>query len=121
MAAQMGFDTATATIGAGTALSAAVNLGVGRVRGIQMPGVWTAAVLTFQVSLDGTNFFELIDARPTIGYVYTTGLAVAITQFVCIDPVLFDGVPIIKIRSGTLAAAVNQGVAATLTVALRLT
>jgi hypothetical protein len=120
MAATMGLDTTTAVIGAGTALSAAVNLGVGRIRGIQMPGVWTAAVLTFQVSVDGTNFFELIDDRPSIGYVYTSGYAVTVSQFLCIDPVLFDGVPIIKIRSGTAASAVNQVAAATLTLALRL-
>jgi hypothetical protein len=120
MAAQMGFDTAVATIAAGASLSGAVPLGVGRVRGILMPGVWTAAAISFQVSIDGTTFVELIDDRPTIAYVYTAGYAVAASQFLAIDPVLFDGTLLVKVRSGVAATPVNQVAQALVTLALRL-
>ena len=56
MAAQIGLETISVTIANGTSLSAAVNLGSGKLRGIALPAAWTAAVLSFQVSLDGTTF-----------------------------------------------------------------
>jgi hypothetical protein len=120
MAAQIGLETVSATIQSGQSLSAAVSLGAGRIRGILLPSVWTAAVLTFQISLDGTNFAELIDDRPTIGYATASGYAVAASQFLCIDPVLFEGVAVIKIRSGTSSVPVNQGQLTTLTISTRL-
>jgi len=120
MAATIGLNLVPGTIAAGQSLSGAINLGAERARGIVMPGVWTAAVITFQVSVDGTNFLELLDPRPTIGYSSSAGYTVAVSQYVVLDPVIFDGVNIIKIRSGTSGSPVNQIAQAVLNIVTRL-
>jgi hypothetical protein len=118
--AQMGFDQITATIAAAGSLSAAVNIGVGRIRGIIIPAGWAAATLSFQISLDGSAFTELIDDRPVIAYNAAVGYAVAASQYLTIDPVLFDGIAVIKLRSGPAGLPVAQAGGAALIIALRI-
>ena len=48
----------TATIANGASLSDALTLNGSQVAVIEMPASWNAAVLTFQSSLDGTNYFN---------------------------------------------------------------
>ncbi len=104
----------TAAIANGAALSPAVALGQKTLLGIVMPAAWTAAALTFQVSIDDTTFNELYDGA---------GNAVSITaaagQFVQIDPAKWRGVTAIKVRSGTSGAPVNQGQAAAIQLVTR--
>lgn len=106
----MSLSNVSVLIANGTALSAQVNLGAKMLVGIHMPASWTAAGLSFQVSPDGgTTWNEM----------QTISAAVAITaaaaQYIAVDPSTWRGANCIKVRSGTLASAVNQGADRTLT------
>lgn len=92
----------------GTSLSAAVDTGsVGnsRIIGIEMPSAWTAASMTFQVSHDGTNYFNLqTDAAEA-------SAVVAASQIIGLRGDLgsvLGRFRWVKVRSGTAGAAVNQ-------------
>jgi hypothetical protein len=52
-------STVIATIPAGQSLSNAVNVAAATSLYIITPAQWTPANLTFQFSMDGTNFFDL--------------------------------------------------------------
>ena len=107
-----------ASIPAGaTGLSDVIDLQGHVLVAIQMPSTWTAADLTFQVSLDGgTTFNNLYDSEGT-----EVALKVAASQVVAIkDPALMWHSGKIKLRSGTAALAVNQTAARTLILATRL-
>jgi len=109
-------STATATIANGASLSAAIFLGEGVLVGIQMPAAWTAADLTFQVSVDGgTTWVDLHDDG---------GAEIKITspsagEFRAMDPSNFSSAMFLKVRSGISAAAVAQGAARSLTLMTR--
>jgi len=97
-------DIQTATIANGAALSNATPLGEKTLVGIVMPAAWTAATITFQVSVDDTTFNELQDgAGNAISYTVAAG------QYIQIDPAKWRGVTNVKVRSGTLGTPVNQG------------
>lgn len=99
------FSDASTTIANGTSLSPALWMGDRLPVQIVMPAAWTAAVLTFQTSqADGAAFNDLYDD----GGNEVTVTAVP-AHAVAIDPAMFQGAPVIKIRSGTGGAAVNQG------------
>jgi len=121
MAVTIGITTINVTIANGTSLSAAVNLGAQKLRGIAMPAAWTAAALSFQVSVDGSTFIELTDPRPSgVAYAAASGMAAAASQYLTIDPVLFEGVAVLKVRSGVSGTPVNQGADRVLTLSTRL-
>jgi len=125
-------NSATVSIASGAALTAALNLdmlsGVSqddnvvsqklgmRLGGIIMPSAWTAASLTFQVSADGTNFFDLHDK-------YDSEVAVTVTanNSYLLDLADWITFPYLKIRSGTSAAPVNQAATRSLILLLRAT
>ncbi|SHF52013.1 hypothetical protein SAMN02745157_2287 [Kaistia soli DSM 19436] len=100
----------SASIAAAGTLSGAVDLGLYRLCRIVMPASWTAAVLTFQTSPDGTNWYDLYDAG---GSEYTVqagagrGIVVPLSDFL--------GTRYLKIRSGTSGAAVAQSGGASFT------
>ncbi|MFA6280382.1 MAG: hypothetical protein WC612_06285 [Bdellovibrionales bacterium] len=105
----------TATIAAGAALSGAVNLGGLRLFGLVMPAAWTAAGITFQVSYDGgTSWSNLYDANGN-----EVSVTVAASRAIALDPVTFAAISMIKVRSGTAAAPVNQIAAAAVQLVLR--
>lgn len=63
----------TATIAIGATVSSAISLGTARLAGVLFPSDWVAADLTVQVSLDGSNYFDMYDIN---GIKYTIkGLA----------------------------------------------
>lgn len=107
-------DTVTATIAGGQSLSSAVNLGGLRLFGIVMPSAWTAAGLTFQMSPDGANWFNIYDANGN-----ELSASAAASRYIALDPVNFAPVAWIKMRSGTSATPVNQGQEGGLTLILR--
>ncbi|MEJ0062403.1 MAG: hypothetical protein WDO70_04180 [Alphaproteobacteria bacterium] len=123
---------ATATISSGASITGALNLdaisGVAeagqavsqklgmRLGGIVMPAAWTAAGLTFQVSADGTSFFDLRDKNDN-----EVTMTVSAGKAYLLDLADWVTVPWIKIRSGASASAVNQGADRTLTLLLRAT
>ncbi len=99
-----------ATIAASASLSGAVRLPPGRVLvGIVMPAAWTAAALTFQISLDeGATFQNAYIAAGT-----EVNITAAAATTIALDPATWLHAPIIKVRSGTAASAVNQAAART--------
>ena len=103
----------TATIANGASLSGAIKFGNRRLARIDMPAAWTAADLTFQGSVDGTTFSDLYDAD---GNEYTIQADASRCIIVALND--FIGLPYIKIRSGTSAAAVNQSGTRTITLGL---
>jgi len=91
------------TISNGTSLSEAENLRGYVPYGIEMPSVWTAADLTFQVSTDGTNWLNLYDDTGE----YT--LSAAASRAIGFPGAnVFTGFQYIKVRSGTSGTPVNQ-------------
>jgi hypothetical protein len=72
--------------------------------GVMLPAAWTAAVITFQVSLDNTTFVDLHDRNGEVSFP-TAGASRGLQ---C-DPAQFAGWRYLKIRSGTSATPVAQG------------
>jgi hypothetical protein len=115
-------DTVQATIAAGAALSAQVNLGKKTLVAIVMPAAWTAADLTFQSSPNGgASFGELYyaDGVSTDAAAEMQIHAPAAGQFIVLDPTKWRGVNCLTVRSGTSAAPVNQVAQAVLTLVIR--
>lgn len=103
-------ETKTATIDNGASLSGAIDLECGKLAWVAIPDTWTPANLTFQVSIDGTNYFDLYDA---FGTEYTVQAAASRVILLLLQD--FWGFRYLKIRSGISGSAVNQGGARTLT------
>lgn len=86
--------------------------------GIIVPSTWTTAVMSFAAGLteDGTFYpvYSAAGAEVVTGSI-TGGTAV----WVALDPADFAGIPWIKVRSGTSAAAVNQADGDVLTLVTR--
>lgn len=105
-------ETEAATIANGASLAAAVNLRGRVLCGVYMPAGWTAAGLSFQGSPDGATYYDIHDASGEV----TSPASVSI--YASVDPLPFYGVNFIRVRSGTSAAAVNQGAERVLTLML---
>lgn len=100
----IGITQTQITIASGTALSAAVPIGDKVPVGIAMPSGWDAASLTFQVSADGgTTWNELYDSSGN-----AVSFTVAASRYIYMDPTVWIGINMIKIRSGTSGSPVNQ-------------
>lgn len=107
----------TATIADGASLSGAVHVDGRSIVGIQMPGTWTSADLTFQVSADGATYGNVYT---TAGVELTATNGSATSRYIVLDPLNFLGANYIKVRSGTSGSAVNQsGAARALSVVVR--
>lgn len=104
--------SAAAGIANGASLSGAIDLGDQRLHRVAMPAAWTAAGLTFQASADGVTFNDLYNEA---GEYALTSTVVAASRSIVVDQAIFYGIRYLKVRSGTAAAAVNQGGARTLT------
>lgn len=97
-------DILAVQIKSGQSLSDQIDLGGLRMFRVNMPAAWTAAVVTFSVSDDGgTTWKNLRDISGNEIIVQT-----AYSDSYCVDPVLMASVKLLKIRSGTSAAPVNQ-------------
>jgi hypothetical protein len=98
----------TVTIGSGTSLSDALDLRNSNhsVVGIQMPAAWTAAVLSFEASGDGGATYAPVE-KPADGT--ELSLTVEASKYYPLAPGDLYGVQMLKLRSGTSGAAVNQG------------
>lgn len=114
MARSINRETYAATIAAGDSLSPAIAVGGLVPVGIVMPAAWTAAVLTFLVSVDDQNFYPLQDMSGEV----TAGAAAG--QYIALDPAIFIGIVSLKLRSGTASAPVAQPVDAPLTLVAKI-
>src|SRR3954454_10155280 len=100
----IGINPIPVTIANGQALSGPVALGEFVLTGIAMPAAWTAAGLSFQVSIDGgTTWLEMQSISPPISSTAPAG------QFIAIDPTLWRGINMIQVRSGPSGSPVAQG------------
>jgi hypothetical protein len=102
-------------IAAGASLSSALSVSAGQITGLYV-ATWTAAVMTFQTSVDkGTTWINLYD---------DAGNEVSVTptaaKFCALDAGTFGGITYLKCRSGTSGAAVNQVVAVTVQISSRI-
>jgi hypothetical protein len=96
--------TQTVTIAAGASLSSAsTKINGYRLVGVRTASTWDAAKLTFQVSSDGTNFFNLYSDAGEYEVSSVTG-----TAAIAVDPANFLAWNYVKVRSGTAGAATNQ-------------
>lgn len=75
---------------------------------------WDTNAMTFQGSLDGTNWFNIFNG----GTEYSLAAIVASTFF-AVDRDLFVGARYVKVRSGTSGAAANQNGDAVVTLVIR--
>lgn len=97
----------TATIANGASLSDIVDLGPeARLKAVQMPAAWTAAGMTFQVSNDGTNFFDLFSSAAEVAFTVVANQMIGLTYD---QNSFFERFRYIKVRSGTTGAPVAQG------------
>jgi hypothetical protein len=96
-----------------TGLSAAHAIGGCALSSIVMSTTWTAASLTLQASLDGTNYFDVYDEFGNEVTITTTG-----NRVVQLDPAKFAAFTHVKLRSGTGSAAVAQAATRTLKLGL---
>lgn len=104
----------TVTILSGASLSDAIYLGNRHLSGIIMPAAWTSAALTFQFSLDGTNYYNAFSL--TAELTANTTAAAANQSINIATSATFHGARYLKIRSGTAATPVVQGADRVLTV-----
>lgn len=86
-----------------TGLSPTIELGEYHLGRIDVPANWLAAGLSVQVSADNITFYEMYDAT---GLLYSLPVGASRGQLVTIAD--FLSVRWMKLRSGTLAAPVNQ-------------
>lgn len=96
------------TIPSGQSLSNGALLGDYSLCGLLFPAVWTAAGLTYQISFDGgTTFVNLNDST---GTEVALPASPAAGKYFAIDPFnsSLTGITLLKLRSGTAAAPVNQ-------------
>ena len=91
------------TIANAAALSNAVNLRGEVLVGVRMPAAWTAAGITFQVSMDNVTYLNAYAAGGG-----EVALVVVAAHHVALDPNGYAGFRWIKVRSGTGAVPVNQ-------------
>lgn len=96
--------TLTTTILSGTSLSPAVDLGGMTLGVIEVPASFEGASLTFQVSADGTTFFNLFKSDGT-----EYSVTVAASRAYELPIADFADIRYIKIRSGTSGAPTNTG------------
>jgi hypothetical protein len=101
-------------IAPGASLSAAIGIGFKVIVGFSLPTAgWVTAPLTFQISPDGVIFQEYIDGtnsaagQTPLQVPPGTGTILGNT-FVMVASGTFDGVNMLKIRSGTVGTPVVQ-------------
>ena len=95
----------TVAIASGASLSDAEDMVGRRLVGIIMPATWTSADITFQASIDGTNFYDLYDQdgnEVTVTSPTASGFIGIYTAFTFVPTH-------VKVRSGTTGTPVNQG------------
>lgn len=105
--------TTTVTIASGASLSGAADLDQYTLAAVVLPAAWTAAALTFQVTYDGTNYFDLSDYFD--GEVTVSSTIAVASKAISLRPSQFLRVAGVKVRSGTSGTPVNQAAARIIT------
>lgn len=109
--------TATATIAAAGSLSGAVDLLENQLHAVVIPAGWTAAAVSFQVSLDNVTWVDLYNSA---GEVSITSANAVAGRAIVVDSGVFSGFRYLKIRSGVAATPVAQVAERVLGLSLRV-
>lgn len=94
------------TIASGTAVSGAAQVNGQMIDGLILPAAWTAADITFQVSLDGITYSDLFD-----GYGNQVAIAAVASRAIALPIGLLRAWDYVKLRSaavGVPATPENQ-------------
>jgi len=91
------------SITSGQSLSDAVDLSGYDVVGVSLPSAWTAANLTFQGSIDGSTYTNLIEKAGV-----ELEIIAAANYLIPLSSSAFAPLRFLKIRSGTSTTPVNQ-------------
>ena len=105
-------------IASGASLSSVIDLGSRQLVSILMPAAWTAADITFSVSLDGVTYYSKLVGGTEYKVSDLIGANPTASQAIDIPYGDFIGFRYVKIQSGIVGVTVNQGAARTLTVGL---
>jgi hypothetical protein len=92
----------TATISAGQSLSNVIDCSTGAPVLVYVPQLWTPSRLSFQVSPDGTNFYDLFDQN-ALEIAFNVAAGTAVLLALNWAPLLY-----FKVRSGSRDLAVSQ-------------
>lgn len=96
-----------ATIANGASLSSAVYLGGYALTAMIIPAEWdTATVATFNLSLDGTTYYNMY--TDVSGTLTEYSVAAAASRYIALDGAKFLGVQYLKVRAGTAGSPSNQ-------------
>lgn len=90
------------TIADSASLSDAADLGSKRLVGVLLAASTEGSVVTFQVSVDGVNYFDLYSAAGEYSIAFTDPCALIVSA------VDFLAFPYVKIRTGTSGSASAQ-------------
>jgi len=124
----MGVSTAAVQILSGASLSGVIDLAGGVFGGFIIKAAWTAAAVTFQVSVNGIDYFNLFKSAgvgaPTEVVIGAVATPVQADTFHAVIPADFPdalahGYRYMKVRSGTSGAVVAQGATRDIVVAIR--
>lgn len=99
------------TIAVSGSLSASGSLVGNCIIGLITPSAWTTADISFDISLDGINFYPLYNQQGEVT-IPSTYVSTSQSRFFALDPNDFLGASHIKVRSGINGAAVAQNAAA---------
>jgi hypothetical protein len=106
--------TTDVTIPISTSTSSSVDLGDTVLVGVITPAAWTAAAITFEASIDGTNWRPMRSSSAEVSIV-TGQISTTEARYIALDPNIFRGVRFVRLRSGVSGTFVNQAAARTLT------
>ena len=114
----MALQVTNVVIANGASLSGPVDIGSYSLVGLLTPAAWTAADITFAAAVTpgltdnlapaDLTYYPIFDAAGT-ELAITNGSATS--RFYALAPGAFEGTRFLKVRSGTVGAAVNQGAA----------
>jgi hypothetical protein len=117
---QNGIEVVTLTIANGASLSDVCNTQGKTLVGIRTPAVWTAAGISFEVNEDaGATSYPLLDPAGIEVTIPSANVPTSAARYFALDYSRFLGCKGVYVRSGTSAAAVNQGGARSLVLYLR--
>lgn len=106
-------DRITLTIASGESVSNIARIAGKQLVGLITPASWTAADLGFLVMNAAENISNPVYDNATERLIAAATMGGA-SRFLALDSIDYLGMPLLRLRSGTAALAVNQGAARTL-------
>jgi hypothetical protein len=92
-----------AAIASSATTSDAINLAGMNLVGLVMPAAFTGTTVTFQASVDGTNYFDVYNTAGT-----QLSVTVGTSQYICLWPSDLASIKNLKLVSGATEAAARS-------------